>query len=239
LVTTFAPSDEGSPRASAGTSPDVPALYAAAVTHARRDPISNRFRYRATYWLVDYDQLPVPNGILKHLARLERSDHTDVRRFLAEHKVTAERILMLAMSRTLGYVFNPISVFWCYDAAGRRVAVLAEVHNTYGERHTYLLRPDKNGRSEVNKELYVSPFYPVDGNYVIRVSEPGASVSVAVTLDRGDSAPFVASLRGERRAISKINVVRASVFHPAVRATVLIRWQALRLWVRGLKVQPR
>ena len=73
------------------------------------------------------------------LVRFERSDHSDVRALLTDQGVTADRILMLAMPRTLGYVFNPISIFWCYDAAGGRVAVLAEVHNTYGERHTYLL----------------------------------------------------------------------------------------------------
>ena len=64
------------------------------------------------------------SGNSGHLARFERSDHSDVREFLAEHGVVAERILMLAMARTLGYVFNPISVFWCYDAAGARVVVV-------------------------------------------------------------------------------------------------------------------
>ena len=76
------------------------------------------------------------------------------------------------------------------------IAVLAEVHNTYGGRHVYLLRPDTQGRSEVNKEMYVSPFYLVDGSYDIRVSEPGATVSVTVTLRREDDAPFVATMRG-------------------------------------------
>jgi uncharacterized protein len=116
--------------------------HASVVTHTRRVPIKNRFRYKASYWLVDYDELPELAGLIRRLARFERSDHGDVRALLAEQGVTADRILMLAMLRTLGYVFNPISVFWCYDAAGGQVASLAEVHNTYGERHTYLLRPD-------------------------------------------------------------------------------------------------
>ncbi len=235
----FAPPKEPATTSSALTALRVPALYAAEVTHTRRAPINNRFRYRASYWLVDYDEFPRPSGIAWRLARFERSDHSDVRAVLAEHAITADRILMLAMSRTLGYVFNPISVFWCYDATGGRLAVLAEVHNTYGERHTYLLRPDENGRSEVDKELYVSPFFPVDGHYDIRVSEPGASLSVTVTLHRYNGAPFVASLRGERRTASRANVVRASLVHPAVRTAILIRWQAVRLWMRGLKVQPR
>jgi hypothetical protein len=189
--------------------------------------------------LVDYDELPRLKGGAWHLARFERSDHADVRALLAAHGMTADRILMLAMPRTFGYVFNPISVFWCYDARGEQVAVLAEVHNTYGQSHTYLVRPDETGRSEVAKELYVSPFYPVDGHYDIRVSTPGPSLSVTVTLHRHDAPPFVASLRGTRRLATTPGVLRATLLHPALRVALLIRWQALRLWARGLRVQPR
>ena len=217
----------------------LPALYATEVADTRRTPIANHFRYRASYWLVDFDRLPRPRGIQGRLARFERSDHSDVRAFLCERGVAADRILMLAMPRTLGYVFNPISVFWCYDADGACIAAVAEVHNTYGGRHTYLLRPDEHGHSEVNKAMYVSPFYPVDGYYDIRVSEPGASVSVTVALHRDDDPPFVATLRGERGDASNLNVVKASLVHSALRVTILIHWQAARLWWRGLKVQPR
>jgi DUF1365 family protein len=222
------------------TPPRLPVLYASVVTHTRHIPIKNRFRYKASYWLVDYDELPEATGLVGRLARFEHSDHCDVRALLTEHGVTADQILMLAMPRTLGYVFNPISMFWCYDAAGERIAALAEVHNTYGEHHSYLLRPDESGRSEVVKELYVSPFYPVDGHYDIRVSEPGPFLSVSVTLHRdGGGAPFVASLKGERRVASRRGVLRATLLHPAMRIAILIRWQALRLWARGLKAQPR
>jgi DUF1365 family protein len=183
--------------------------------------------------------LPELTGLVRRIARFERSDHCDVRSLLTEHGLTADRILMLAMPRTLGYVFNPISVFWCYDAAEMRIAVVAEVHNTYGERHTYLLRPDVTGRSKVVKEFYVSPFYPVDGHYDIRVSEPGPFLSVSVTLHRDGGDLFVASLRGERRVASRRGMLRSSLLHPAMRIALLIRWQAVRLWARGLKVQPR
>jgi DUF1365 family protein len=116
---------------------------------------------------------------------------------------------------------------------------VAEVHNTYGGRHTYLLRPDEHGHSEVKKAMYVSPFYPVDGWYDIRVSQPGESVSVTVTLNRGDDEPFVATLRGQRLDASSFNVARSTLACSALRVAILIRWQAVRLWLRGLKVQPR
>ncbi len=217
----------------------VPALYAAQVTHTRRSPIANQFRYDASYWLVDYDQLPQPIGLKGHLARVDSSDHSDIRALLTEHGIDAERILMLAMARTLGYVFNPISVFWCYDAGTAAVAVVVEVHNTYGGRHAYVLRPDEKGRSKVDKALYVSPFYAVDGFYDIRVSEPGATVSVTVTLHPDDDAPFVATLQGQRSTPSLVNVLRSSLTKPALRVALLIRWQAVRLWVRGLEVQSQ
>lgn len=217
----------------------LPVLYAAEVMHSRRTPAANQFRYQASYWLVDFDLLPAPRGIWGSLARFERGDHCDARALLANEGIEADRILMLAMPRTLGYVFNPISVLWCYNADGNCVAVLAEVHNTYGDRHTYVLRPDEKGRSTVDKALYVSPFYPVDGHYDIQVSEPGHTLSVTVTLHRGDDSPFVATLRGEQRAANLVNVLWASLAHSALRTSFLIRLQAVRLWLRGLKAQPR
>jgi DUF1365 family protein len=217
----------------------VPALYSAQVTHTRRTPIANQFQYDASYWLVDYDQLPQPIGLKGHLACVDASDHSDIRALLTEHDIAAERILMLAMARTLGYVFNPISVFWCYDASAAAVAVVVEVHNTYGGRHAYVLRPDEKGQARVDKALYVSPFYAVDGFYDIRVSDPGPAVSVTVTLHPDDGAPFVATLRGQRTTPNLVNVLRSSLTKPAIRVALLIRWQAVRLWVRGLEVQSR
>ena len=92
---------------SVSTPSQLPALYASVVTHTRRVPIKNGFRYKASYWLVDYDELPEATGLVWRLVRFERSDHSDVRALLTDHGVTADRILMLAMPRTLGYVFNP------------------------------------------------------------------------------------------------------------------------------------
>jgi DUF1365 family protein len=198
----------------------------------------NRFRYKVSYWLVDFDDLPRRRGLVGRLVRFDRSDHCDVRALLEERGVRADRILMLAMARSFGHVFNPISVFWCYDE-GQRVAVLAEVHNTYGKSYTYFLEPGEKDIFTVEKMMYVSPFYPVDGQYDIRVSEPTSSVSVSVTLRRENDSPFVATLHGERQNARLASLVRRSLRRPALRVAFLIRWQAFRLWRRGLRVQPR
>jgi DUF1365 family protein len=217
----------------------VPALYDSVVSHSRRTPLTHRFRYRTAYWLVDVDDLPQPSGPLGLLARVRARDHLDVRALLRDSGVAADRVLMLTTARTLGHVFNPITVFWAYDGAGARSAVVAEVHNTYGGRHAYLLRPDGDGYAEADKALYVSPFYPVDGRYQLQVSEPGESVSLRVTLRRDGDEPFVATLRGQRRAVTAANVLRATLRYPSARSSARIRWQGVRLWWKGLEVVPR
>lgn len=218
-----------------------PALYRATVRHARRTPVDHRFRYRTYYWLVDVDRPPRLPWPLRWLGRVDMRDHLDIRSVLLDKGLSAERILLLTGARTLGYVFNPISVYWCYDGGGALVAQVAEVHNTYGGRHAYVLRPDATGSSTVDKAMYVSPFHPVDGSYELRISPPADGVAVSVTLRRPGAQPFVAGLHGRRENFTLANVVRAWVRCPwaPMRVTALIRWQGVRLWRRGLEVQAR
>jgi DUF1365 family protein len=217
--------------------PETPALYEGIVTHRRQAPVANRFHYSAGYWLVDYDHLPEPRGRVRAVARVLTSDHADVRAILAERGIVASRIVLLTTPRSLGYVFNPISIFWCYDERGRDTALLAEVHNTYGERHVYVLTADD--RHRVSKALYVSPFYPVDGQYRIEVSEPGPTVNVMLVLERSGDAPFVATLHATRRPLNGSGIIRQALRYPSFRTSMLIRRQALSLWRRGLKIVPR
>jgi hypothetical protein len=219
--------------------PLTPAFYAGEVSHSRRSPLRHQFRYRVGYWLVDYDELPQPRGWHRLLGTFRSADHMDIRSVLGEHGLRAHRILMLATPRRLGYAFNPISVFWCYDTSGEQTAVLAEVHNTYGGQHTYLVQATADGWAEVAKSFYVSPFYPVDGRYRIEVSAPGTKVSVTVELLRDGDEPFIARLQGTRRLLGVAGVVKALVDLPGGRTRLRIYGQALRLWRKGLEVQPR
>jgi uncharacterized protein len=158
--------------------------YDTVISHVRQTPIRNRFRYRTTAWLVDLDRVPHLPRALCWLARFDSRDHLgkpweslrdNVTALLATHDVdvTGGRILMLANARALGHAFNPISIHWCYTADDQLAAVVAEVHNTYGDRHAYLLRPGPDGTVDerLDKAMYVSPFNPVDGHYRISVSE--------------------------------------------------------------------
>ena len=119
--------------------------------------------------------------------------------------------------------------------------MIAEVHNTYHQRHCYLLRTDDTGRATVPKAFYVSPFYPVEGGYRMTLPEPGQRLALTIVLDRPDGHPFVASVRGTRTAATNRAVLQAAVRHPWATALVSarIRGQGLKLYARGLRPRPR
>jgi uncharacterized protein len=147
---------------------------------------------------------------------------------------------MLAHARVLGHVFNPLTLYWCGYADGAPACVVAEVRNTYGGRHRYLLRPDGKGRAEVTKSFPVSPFFPVDGSYRIRVPPPGERLAVGVTVRRGGTTALVAGLTGRRRPGTAGSLLRLAARHPFATLAVSagIRFHGVRLYLRGLPVHP-
>jgi DUF1365 family protein len=224
-------------------------VYLAEVRHRRNTVRPRTFHYRTCYWLVDADAPPALPGPLRPFARFVPADHlgdpaatlgANARALLAENGLAADRILLLTCPRTLGHVFNPLSVWYCYRG-GDPVAVIAEVHNTYGGRHAYLLRPDESGRAQVDKCFYVSPFLPMGGRYLMRTPAPCADLNVMVALQQDGATPFVATLTGQGRPATVPAVLRALLRVPLVtlRTTGLIRWQGIRLWLRRVPVQPR
>ena len=225
-----------------------PGRFETTIRHTRRSPFTRTFEHASTFWLVELDDLPDHGWLARfeardHLGSTGRTLRAKVEAFLADNGVTlgdGERpgtILMAAQPRSLGYAFNPISVFWCFDDAGRQAGVVVEVHNTYGERHAYLVHPDEQGRARTEKAMYVSPFHGVDGTYDLAVPIPTDRLHVAVTLrghDDGASAPFSASLPGTRSDLPVRKTLGA-----AIRGSVLIRTHGIFLWARRLPVRPR
>jgi DUF1365 family protein len=224
------------------------AVYDCTLRHARTAPVRHSFAYRTRPWLVDLDDLPRWRWAGRRLASFEARDHLGdpalpIRRnvddFLAGHgiELAGGRVLMLAGARSLGHVFNPLTVYWCHHADGRLAAVIAEVHNTYGGRHCYLLRTDERGRADAAKTFYVSPFFAVDGTYRMSLPEPADRLALTISLDREGGRPFVATLRGTRRAAGPAALIRQPVVSLAV--TTRIKIQGIRLYLRGLPVIPR
>lgn len=232
--------------------PPVPALVVGQVRHTRQTPVQTAFTHRQHQWLVDLDDLPTLPGPLRPLARFEARDHFDggsadgtirgdLARFLTRRGVQldhADRVLMLVHARSLGHVFNPLSVYWCLRPDGTLAAVVLEVHNTYGERHAYLLDGER-GRTE--KSFYVSPFNDVSGHYEVAVRLRPERISTSVTLIRDGRTVLVADTIGTPQPATPARVVRlVARYGPMTRrVALLIRAHGIALWLRRLPIRPR
>jgi uncharacterized protein len=232
-----------------------PAIYRTTITHSRQEPVRHSFEYRSYSWYVDVDDLPRLPWWLRPFARFRASDHFSdpVQGSLRERldnfftdrnlAVPEGRITALLQARVLGYVFNPLSVFWCHDRDGLLRHVIAEVHNTYGERHAYLL-PPADLPVVTAKEFYVSPFNQVDGYYLVQAPRPDSEVDITVALhrDRRPAFPeFTANMRGERRPATTREIAIMQVISPLapLLVAIRIRIQGIKLWLRRVPVVPR
>ena len=230
-----------------------PAIYRTRITHLRRAPVHHYFEHRSYSWYVDIDRLPELPRWLRPFARFEATDHLDgapddtlrqrVDNFLADHGIDLRggTVTALLQARVLGYVFNPLSLYWCHDADGVLRHVVAEVHNTYGGRHAYLLPPDSGQPAMVMKKLYVSPFNAVDGYYLVRAPRPDAELNVTISLHRENQPAFVATMRGDRRRASIGEITRLQLVAPLapLMGALGIRVQGITLWLRRVPIEPR
>ncbi|WP_166313519.1 DUF1365 domain-containing protein [Nocardioides piscis] len=221
-------------------------VFETTVRHTRRTPFKRGFEHRSHLWLVDLDDLPRRRGLVSfeardHLGSANATIRENVEAFLDLQGIdlAGGRILMAANPRSLGHCFNPISVFWCFDADGVEAAVVVEVHNTYGDRHAYLVQPDDQGRARVDKAMYVSPFHGVEGYYELAVPVPERRLHVAVTLHTADGQPFSASVTGERVGGVHDRPGGWRTLGATLRSSALIRAHGIWLWARRLPIHSR
>ncbi len=229
------------------------ALYRTRITHLRRAPVHHYFEHRSYSWYVDVDRLPRLPRWLRPFARFDARDHFEgepndtlrerIDAFLADRGVDLRggTVTALLQARVLGYVFNPLSLYWCHDADGVLRHVVAEVHNTYGGRHAYLLPPDSGQPAMVMKKLYVSPFNDVDGYYLVRAPRPDSQLNVTISLHRENQPAFVATMRGDRRRASIGEIIRLQMVAPLapLMGALGIRVQGITLWLRRVPLVPR
>ena len=229
------------------------ALYRTRITHLRRAPVHHYFEHRSYSWFVDIDALPRLPRWLRPFATFDARDHLwgsdgdtlrdRVDAFLADKGVTLNggRVTALMHARVLGYVFNPLTVYWCHDARGVLQYVIAEVQNTYGGRHAYLLPPSGDRPAMVSKKLYVSPFNGVDGHYLVRAPQPDEQLDIRVSLHRDNQPAFVVTMRGTRRSAGIGQILALQIVAPLapLMNTVSIRVQGTLLWLRRVPVVPR
>lgn len=245
------------------------AVYFGQVMHARLQPLVHRFRYRVFSFLIDLDELGTlgRRSLLfshnrwnlfsfwdrDHGPKQARGKATDLRGWIAaqlsEHGLEdpAWQLRVLCFPRVLGFVFNPLSVWFCHRQDGRLAAVLYEVHNTFGERHGYLipLAPSED-HSRVRthhcrKGFYVSPFMDMEAVYRFNLRPPGKRVALAIHQSHGGRPQMTATLAGTRAAFSDRSLLTAFFRNPLLTWKVVgaIHWQAVKLWLKGAKYHKR
>ncbi len=228
-----------------------PQLYTAQVVHKRLFPKANAFHYGIYYLALPLPAASVPGRFAsfhrKDVGRRDGSDPTPwVRGILAEYGLDGEtqHIILVTMPRVLGYVFNPVSFYFCVDDQRALRAVLCEVHNTFGEQHNYLCaNPDHTPITadqwlEAEKVFHVSPFLKRHGDYKFRFDFTADALGIWIDYyDADQQKQLVTSLTGTFAPLTSHALQRAFWRHPlvAVKAISLIHWQALKLLLRGIR----
>jgi DUF1365 family protein len=236
-------------------------LYVGQTTHVRFKPQPHKFRYAIFQILIDIDRLDDAFEGLRtlgvgrfglfsfdardHGARNGRPLRPWVKAQLeaAQVTATAAEIRLLCFPRILGFVFNPLSIFFIYDADHRLEAVIYEVNNTFGQTHAYVTPAVGEGdqRQEVDKAFFVSPFYGVEGGYRFRLSPPAKSFDLVICKQVAGETDFVATLSAQRRVLTDGALMRLFFAMPLMTlgVVVAIHWEALRLWLKGAHFYSR
>ena len=239
------------------------ALYSGIVTHFRRRPREHRFAYRIFSVMLDLDRLDEAARGLRFFSvdrfnlfsfhsrdrgdRSARPLRTQVDDALHEAGIdlSGGRVLLLTMPRLLGLAFNPLSVYYCFSSDSVLSAMIWEVDNTFGERHSYLI-PVKNGHSaemvqSCAKGFYVSPFMDMDLGYKFRFTEPKERLRLVIDVTDDQGLMFTARHYARRRPLTDAALVRLFFTTPALPMRVFgaIHWEALKLWRKGIGFRSR
>jgi len=238
-------------------------IYESRIFHKRVKPKQHRLAYRVFYLLLDLDELDRLHRRSKwfsvnsfNVFSFFDRDHGPgtndplrpwVERQLAEVSVDLHggHIKILCLPRIFGYVFNPINVFFCYDEQESLRAILYEVNNTFGERHSYLVKiSDDSARvlkHSCDKRFYVSPFMEVSGRYHFTVKRPGDKLFIHIHQTDSDGPILDAWVKGAREPLSDAKLIKCLVRYPLLILKVIggIHWEALKLLTKGVGLKNR
>ena len=235
------------------------AIYEGLVVHERLRPKHHRLSYRVFSLLLDIDELDTLDRKFRlfaynrwaPLAFFDRdhglADGSPLRPWVearlkeAGLNVSSGAIRLLCYPRVFGYVFNPLSVYFCYDNNDCLQAILYEVCNTYKERHTYVIPVGEGNnkviRQQVQKSMYVSPFISMETTYHFQILPPDAETSIGIRQEDSDGPLLVASFKGKREQISSETLTKTLIRFPLLTFKIIagIHWEALRLWLKGIR----
>jgi hypothetical protein len=244
--------------------PETACLYDCVVMHQRVSPKQHHLRYKVFSLFVDLGSLSTADSGCRllswnrwNLLSFYERDHGDgrasglaswARETLAAAGlgIGSGRIRLLTFPRMLGFVFNPLSVYFCDDEVGALRAIIYEVNNTFGQRHFYVLPadrrlPDGAVEQQCRKTLYVSPFNGTAGDYRFRTRPPGETVALAIEHRVAGELVLRATQIGSRRILTDGALLRTLAVYPWMTAKVVaaIHWEALKLWLKKVPLVPR
>ena len=224
--------------------------------HGRKGAVANPFRYAVDYVLLDPTDVQAPRWFSwgrGNLTSVQPADHGGppkagrglpwAREVLASRGLPQGKILLLTQPRVLGHVFNPVSFWLCHDAAGDLCVVIAEVSNTFGERHSYLCHRDdhrpltREDRVRADKIFHVSPFQPVAGGYEFRFDISADKIGIWIDYSAG-AGGLIATLTGPLAPLTTGRIFGILRRMGARRVVALIYWQALKLRLKGIRYSP-
>jgi uncharacterized protein len=239
-----------------------PELIRGETFHGRRGDLTHAFRYSVDCVLIEPESLTRGPALFGRfgLFKVRDKDHGGppgqgggaaglraalTARCLAD--ITAGRLLLLTQPRVLGHVFNPVSFWLCHDRAGDLRVVVAEVTNTYGDRHSYLcVKPDRSritAKDDLTAEkmMHVSPFQPLNGGYTFRFDITSGQVTIRIDYQSAEGPGLLATLTGPRLPLTNRAILWSCLRRPfgSRRVLALIHWQALKLWKKGAPFRKR
>lgn len=233
----------------------IPQIFTAKVMHKRLFPKVNAFTYGVYYVVTPLPAKPLPSVVQRFPAndlgyRDGRAPELWAREILQQHEISeyVVHIVLITMPRVLGYVFNPVSFYLCMDSKKNLRAVICEVHNTFGEQHSYIcVHNDMRAIAaedllEAEKLFHVSPFLKREGSYRFRFDVQEKKLGVWIDYyDKENNKQLITSLIGTLSPLTRAGLMRAFWMHPLItlKSIVLIHWQALKLLAKGIKYIPK
>jgi uncharacterized protein len=235
------------------------AIYRGVVTHLRVRPRRHALRYRMFQLLIDLDEGPALGRARcwfgfdrPALLSFRQSDHGDGsstplkdqvhEQLRAAGIVAGGPVRLLCMPRVLGFVFNPLSVFFCHRRDGSLAAIVYEVNNTFGDRYSYVLAVTSTDpvSHSCAKRLHVSPFMDMGLTYDFRIDPPDDTIGIGIHVRDADGPWLAAGFSAARRPFTDAELMRAWLAQPLLTIGVVagIHWEALKLWLKGVKVRP-
>ncbi|MBM3630552.1 MAG: DUF1365 domain-containing protein [Alphaproteobacteria bacterium] len=234
-------------------------IYNGTVVHKRFKPKAHFFKYKIFSILIDLSELEILDKKIKffsfnkfNLISFFEKDHgkrdgSSLINWVLEHlkknniKTEDIKIKLLCFPRILGYVFNPLSVFYIYDVNEQLISILYEVKNTFGEQHTYIFKNINNEnllKHSCSKKLYVSPFIEMDCNYRFKILKPADKILVIIDQYDQHGKILYASQDGQRVDFSSKEIIKAYLSHPIMTFKIIaaIHYEAFKLWIKGIKI---